>query len=115
MRTDLAVTPQSWFVEPDTAAKLSYPDGLSYLGATGVAMRQLAGIPTHIPAFSLTPRSRDDGRLQDVRRRLIFALAASIVSLFVGIFISFNVGLRANMVEAELKRSNEVVGWPAAH
>ena len=67
-------------------------------------MRQLAGIPASIPAFSLTPRSRDDGpTVRMYGARLVFALAASIVSLFAGIFISFNLGIRANGVEAELK------------
>ena len=103
VRMDAAAIPQTWMADPMVAEKLGDSAGFAYTGAAGVAMRQLAGIPAAIPAFSLIPKSRDDGRLQDVRRRLVFALAASIISLFVGVFISFNLGNLANTAEAELK------------
>ena len=103
IRMDMARIPQSWLMETPELESLGATDGFAYIGACGVAMRHLAGIPDSIPAFSLTPKSRDDGRLQDVRRRLVFALAASIVSLFVGVFIAFNLGIRANNVDGQLK------------
>lgn len=103
IRMDMAGIPQSWFTDPAIAEKVGSQNGLAYMGASGVAMRHLTGVPASIPEFSLTPKARDDGRLQDMRKRLVLALVASIVSLFAGIVLSLNLGTLANGTEAQLK------------
>jgi hypothetical protein len=109
IRIDMAAIPQTWAATPDIASAIVFPEGLGYVGATGVAMRNLAGIPANIPSFSLIPRAKDEGRIQDVRRRLVFALVASVATIIFGVFISFNMGYQANIVEGELKQKNEAL------
>ena len=98
----VAPVPVSPNTDPALRARLTGPDSLRYLRATGLAMQALENLPEGLPLLDLLGKRKEYRAPGAVNGRLAFALAFSTVVLLVGSANMFRVGQQANQLDHEL-------------
>lgn len=113
LRLDMVVAgpPIALGVSRAIAAQLEPPEGLRFMAAAGLAMRELPGQPTAVPRFNLALRERGEADVEAARRGLTVSLAISIGFVLVAIVVGLTLGRQANKMEHDvLHKRNELVG-----
>ena len=107
METILAALPAAQLRNPQTASLLEGIEGMRFLCAAGLAMRELSGLPAPMPRFDLSSQQRNSQVIKTARRSLGIALGGSITAVLLGGLLALSIGLRANHVDHELGHLKE--------
>lgn len=109
MPTVIASLPAARTSNPQVALELAEPAGLRYLGAVGLAMREMASLPEFMPRFDLSGQRLVDGIEKTSRNKTGLSLAASIILLLMGASGALMLGLRAGAVETKLANAKSAL------
>jgi len=113
LRMDMVVAspPIAIGVSRAIAAQLEPPEGLRFLAAAGLAMRELPGQPPVVPQFDLTLRDRVEEGVEAARRGLTVSLAVSIAFVLIAVVTGLTLGRNATKLEHEvLHKKSELAG-----
>lgn len=83
----------------EVAPKITGPNGMKYLCAFGLGMRQISGLPLQLPSFDLSGQRRREEIATKSRRSLGATLIGSIVALAIGAILTITIGIRISTLE----------------
>jgi type IV pilus assembly protein PilM len=110
LEMDVAEPPIAIGISRAIASQLEAPEGLRFLGASGLAMRELASPPSPVPRFDLAVEKRVEANIETARRRMSVALAISIAVVLVGIVGALTLGREADTKAHELNHRKSALG-----
>lgn len=92
------------------AAQLEAPEGLRLLGAAGLGLHSISGLPEGVPCFDLTIQDRVEAGVESARRNVVISLSTSITIVLIGIVLTLVLGRNANKLEHEVDHKKNELG-----
>lgn len=99
----VAEPPISMGVSRALAAQLEAPEGLRYLGAAGLALNALPGLPATVPRFDLSAFEREAVEVVAARGRLAVSLAISVSMIVVGLVVTLTFLRHTGILEHQIR------------
>jgi type IV pilus assembly protein PilM len=110
LEVTLAEPPISIETSRAIAAQLEAPSGLRFLGAAGLGLHRIAGLPAGVPSFDLSIQERREAEVESARRHVVFSLSASIAIVLIGIVLTLVLGRNANQLQHEVDHKKNELG-----